>query len=203
MISPIPCIIDTDPGVDDVIALLLALSSPHLLVLGITLTHGNCTLSSTEKNLAKLFYALENHVETTQGSTAEQERWRGVTDRKWRKKWGGEDAETIKVWKGCEGPLQGEAVTAKYFHGQVSISFLSRETRTSAEIVLIRAMKGRPSELRNSTSRTYPSSSSQIALLHSLSGISLRGSNSTRQFSTSFDTSLHRTRPDDFSRSTF
>ncbi|GAA5975808.1 hypothetical protein JCM5350_000737 [Sporobolomyces pararoseus] len=118
MISPIPCIIDTDPGVDDVIALLLALSSPHLLVLGITLTHGNCTLSSTEKNLAKLFYALENHIKTTQGSTAEQERWRGVTDRKWRKKWGGEDAETIRVWRGCEGPLQGEAVTAKYFHGQ-------------------------------------------------------------------------------------
>ncbi|GAA5965833.1 hypothetical protein JCM3765_001198 [Sporobolomyces pararoseus] len=118
MISPVPVIIDTDPGVDDVIALLLALSSPHLVVLGITLTHGNCTLSSTEKNLAKLFYALENHVKSTEGDGAEQEQWRGVTDREWRKKWGGEGAETIKVWKGSEGPLQGKAVTAKYFHGQ-------------------------------------------------------------------------------------
>jgi hypothetical protein len=117
---PIPVIIDTDPGVDDVIALLLALSSPHLVVVGITLTHGNCTLSSTEKNLSKLFYALERHLEFTKGQKEQQERWRGVTDRAWRRKWGGEGAETIKVWKGCGGPLQGKAVTAKYFHGQVS-----------------------------------------------------------------------------------
>jgi len=112
-ISPVPVIIDTDPGVDDVLALLLALSSPHLLVVGITLTHGNCTLASTEKNLEKMFYALKKHLEQTN----EKERWRGVTDKEWRKKHGAE--EKIKVWKGCEGPVEGQAVTAKYFHGQV------------------------------------------------------------------------------------
>jgi len=115
-VSPVPVIIDTDPGVDDALALLLALSSPHLLVVGITLTHGNTTLSYAQKNLDKMFFALEKHLEQTD----ERERWRGVTDKEWRKKHGAE--EKITVWKGCEGPVEGQAVTAKYFHGQVSIS---------------------------------------------------------------------------------
>lgn len=34
-------IIDTDPGVDDAMAIFLALGSPNLIVEGLTIVHGN------------------------------------------------------------------------------------------------------------------------------------------------------------------
>ena len=43
-------IIDTDPGQDDAVALLLALASPELDVLGITAVAGNVPLDLTSKN---------------------------------------------------------------------------------------------------------------------------------------------------------
>ena len=43
-------IIDTDPGQDDAVAILLALSSPELEILGITTVAGNVPLSLTTKN---------------------------------------------------------------------------------------------------------------------------------------------------------
>jgi len=43
-------IIDTDPGQDDAVAILLALASPELHVLGITAVAGNVPLSLTQKN---------------------------------------------------------------------------------------------------------------------------------------------------------
>lgn len=47
-------IIDTDPGQDDAIALLLALASPEFDVLGITAVAGNVPLALTEKNARKI-----------------------------------------------------------------------------------------------------------------------------------------------------
>ncbi len=47
-------IIDTDPGQDDAFAILLALASPELDVLGITAVAGNVPLSLTEKNARKI-----------------------------------------------------------------------------------------------------------------------------------------------------
>ena len=43
-------IIDTDPGQDDAVAILLALASPEVEVLGITAVAGNVPLSLTQKN---------------------------------------------------------------------------------------------------------------------------------------------------------
>jgi purine nucleosidase len=43
-------IIDTDPGQDDAVALLLALASPELEILGITAVAGNVPLALTERN---------------------------------------------------------------------------------------------------------------------------------------------------------
>jgi purine nucleosidase len=43
-------IIDTDPGQDDAVAILLALASPELEVMGITAVAGNVPLALTEKN---------------------------------------------------------------------------------------------------------------------------------------------------------
>lgn len=50
-------IIDTDPGQDDAVAILLALSSPELEVLGITTVAGNVPLALTTRN-AQLITAL-------------------------------------------------------------------------------------------------------------------------------------------------
>ncbi|MDZ5697206.1 nucleoside hydrolase [Chelativorans sp. M5D2P16] len=47
-------IIDTDPGQDDAVAILLALASPELEVLGITAVAGNVPLGLTEKNARKI-----------------------------------------------------------------------------------------------------------------------------------------------------
>ncbi|WP_159586978.1 nucleoside hydrolase [Chelativorans xinjiangense] len=47
-------IIDTDPGQDDAVAILLALASPELDVLGITAVAGNVPLALTEKNARKV-----------------------------------------------------------------------------------------------------------------------------------------------------
>ena len=47
-------IIDTDPGQDDAVAILVALASPELEVLGITAVAGNVPLSLTEKNARKI-----------------------------------------------------------------------------------------------------------------------------------------------------
>lgn len=47
-------IIDTDPGQDDAVAILLALASPELEVLGITAVAGNVPLHLTTKNALKI-----------------------------------------------------------------------------------------------------------------------------------------------------
>lgn len=49
-----PIIIDTDPGQDDAVAILLALASPELEVLGITAVAGNVPLALTELNARKI-----------------------------------------------------------------------------------------------------------------------------------------------------
>ena len=50
----IPIVFDCDPGHDDAIALLLALASPELDVLGVTTTFGNQTLEKTTANAIRV-----------------------------------------------------------------------------------------------------------------------------------------------------
>lgn len=54
MAKPREIIIDTDPGQDDAVAILLALASPELDVLGITAVAGNVPLALTELNSRKI-----------------------------------------------------------------------------------------------------------------------------------------------------
>ena len=51
---PTPIILDCDPGHDDAIALLLALASPEVEVLGVTTVHGNQTLEKTTANALRV-----------------------------------------------------------------------------------------------------------------------------------------------------
>lgn len=54
MAQRIPLLIDTDPGVDDAWAVLMALASPAHEVLGLTLAAGNVGLEHTVRNALKL-----------------------------------------------------------------------------------------------------------------------------------------------------
>jgi inosine-uridine nucleoside N-ribohydrolase len=52
--EPIPIVLDCDPGHDDAIALLLALASPELELLGVTTVYGNQTLEKTTANALRV-----------------------------------------------------------------------------------------------------------------------------------------------------
>jgi len=54
MAERIPIIIDTDPGVDDALALLLAAGSPELEVLAVTTVGGNVTLDHATENAQRI-----------------------------------------------------------------------------------------------------------------------------------------------------
>ena len=62
-------IIDTDPGVDDALAFLLALASPEIQLEALTTTQGNVTLETATRNaLAILELANASHVPVVAGS---------------------------------------------------------------------------------------------------------------------------------------
>lgn len=63
MTEPRKIIIDTDPGQDDAVAILLAFASPELEVLGLTAVAGNVPLALTEKNARKIC-ELAGHTHT-------------------------------------------------------------------------------------------------------------------------------------------
>lgn len=54
----LPIIIDTDPGIDDVVALALALRSPELDVVALTTSYGNAALDLTTRNARALLALL-------------------------------------------------------------------------------------------------------------------------------------------------
>ena len=54
MNDPIPLLIDTDPGVDDALALLMAFNDPRHRVVGLTIAAGNVGLEHTVANALKL-----------------------------------------------------------------------------------------------------------------------------------------------------
>jgi inosine-uridine nucleoside N-ribohydrolase len=51
---PLPVIIDTDPGIDDLLALWLALHSPELDVRGISVSYGNTVVEHAHRNTVEI-----------------------------------------------------------------------------------------------------------------------------------------------------
>lgn len=100
MKTPRKIIIDTDPGQDDAVAILLALASPELEVLGITAVAGNVPLALTQKN-ARTICELA-----------------GRTD--------------IKVFAGCDRPLNRPLVTAEHVHGKTGLDGIALPDPTMA-----------------------------------------------------------------------
>src|SRR4051795_2152869 len=51
-----PLVIDTDPGIDDALALLLALASPEVDLRLVTTVHGNVDLDQTTENARRVLH---------------------------------------------------------------------------------------------------------------------------------------------------
>ncbi|HKJ38136.1 MAG TPA: nucleoside hydrolase [Anaerolineales bacterium] len=67
--NPKRIIIDTDPGVDDALAFLLALASPEIQLEALTTTQGNVTLEKATRNaLSVLELCNANHIPVAAGS---------------------------------------------------------------------------------------------------------------------------------------
>lgn len=61
-------LIDTDPGIDDSLAILLALASPELSLEGLSIVHGNCSVDQGLNNaLAVLELAGATHIPVARG----------------------------------------------------------------------------------------------------------------------------------------
>jgi len=65
--SPLPVVIDTDPGIDDCLALLLALNSPELDVRGITITYGNTVVENAYRNAVEIIRKVRHPVRVSLG----------------------------------------------------------------------------------------------------------------------------------------
>ena len=66
--APKRILIDTDPGIDDAAAILLALASPELRVEGLSVVHGNCSVDQGIVNaLAVLELAAAEEIPVAQG----------------------------------------------------------------------------------------------------------------------------------------
>lgn len=117
--TPVNLIIDTDPGVDDVLSFVLALSQPQVNLLGFSLTFGNTTLDYARDNVLRLFGVLRKQWEWAKetGHSVEAAKW----DRLF-----GPDAKEIQLALGAEGPLGGrQRFTASYFHGRDGLSSIA------------------------------------------------------------------------------
>jgi len=65
---PKKILFDTDPGIDDACAILLALASPELSVEGLSIVHGNCSLEqATTNGLSVLELANASHIPVARG----------------------------------------------------------------------------------------------------------------------------------------
>lgn len=66
--APKRILIDTDPGIDDSLAILLALASPEIQLEGLTVVHGNCSVQQATTNaLAVLELAQAAHIPVAKG----------------------------------------------------------------------------------------------------------------------------------------
>ncbi len=90
--TPRKIIIDTDPGQDDAVAILLALASPELDVLGLTAVAGNVPLHLTERN-ARIVRDLAGRTDVPVYSGAEAPLERGLVT-----------AEHVHGKTGLDGP---------------------------------------------------------------------------------------------------
>lgn len=95
-------IIDTDPGDDDIIAILLALSWPDTQVLAYIASFGNVDVEHTHQNLLKLYGVLDKQIKEHPESMSRFQSLKHVTT----------------LIKGAAGPIEGpHPGDGAFFHG--------------------------------------------------------------------------------------
>jgi len=95
-------IIDTDPGDDDIIAILLALSWPDTQVLAYIASFGNVDVDNCYNNILKAYGVLDKHVKACPES---RERFGGLK-------------HVATLIRGAEGPIEGpHPGDGAFFHG--------------------------------------------------------------------------------------
>ena len=99
---PTPTIIDCDPGCDDVLALLLALTSEELEVIAYVPQFGNTDVTAARGNILKTYGVLKKHLKE-HPQDAKRFPYFGKTK--------------PVIIRGANGPVCGKGHTAKYFHG--------------------------------------------------------------------------------------
>jgi pyrimidine-specific ribonucleoside hydrolase len=120
---PIPIILDCDPGHDDAIALLLALASPELNVLGVTTTFGNQTLEKTTANALRVL-ALVDREDVPVAMGADRPLLRSLAV-----------ASHVHGESGLDGPLLPEPKSAPI--AQSAIEFIAEAVAGSPELVTL------------------------------------------------------------------
>jgi inosine-uridine nucleoside N-ribohydrolase len=120
---PIPCVLDCDPGHDDAIALLLALASPELELLGVTTTYGNQTLAKTTANALRILELVgRTEIPVAAGADRPLERELVV-------------AAHVHGDSGLEGPVLPEASTGPATSD--AVTFLAERIGNASEPVAI------------------------------------------------------------------
>jgi pyrimidine-specific ribonucleoside hydrolase len=113
--TPTPIILDCDPGHDDAIALLLAVASPEIELVGVTVVSGNQTLDKTTANALKVLeFAGRSDIAVHAGADKPLVRERDV-------------AAYVHGESGLEGPDLPEPSRAP--EQQHAVDFLAEEIR--------------------------------------------------------------------------
>ncbi|KIJ67869.1 hypothetical protein HYDPIDRAFT_25334 [Hydnomerulius pinastri MD-312] len=119
-----PVIIDTDPGVDDVLAILLALASPELEIIAIIVSFGNTDVYSAYANIYKLYQAVGRQIAANPEAKAQFPNY-------------SPDVPPILAL-GPDGPLEGGRHFAQYFHGR-RVDGLSNITERHPDLNVVSA----------------------------------------------------------------
>ncbi|KAI8086331.1 Inosine/uridine-preferring nucleoside hydrolase domain-containing protein [Halteromyces radiatus] len=98
-------IIDTDPGIDDALAIILAYLTPSVDIKAITLTHGNVGMECVKKNAAVILHALLDNQKFLQLPL--------------------KPLPVLAV--GASSPLEITPIEATYFHGEDGIGMIYNE----------------------------------------------------------------------------
>jgi inosine-uridine nucleoside N-ribohydrolase len=118
-----PIVLDTDPGHDDAIALLLALASPEVQLLGVTTVAGNQTLDKTTTNALKVLeYVQRTDVPVHVGAP------RPIVREQWA-------AEFVHGRSGLDGPDLPDPQTAPA-PGH-AVDFLAQQLQAHDGVVLV------------------------------------------------------------------
>jgi pyrimidine-specific ribonucleoside hydrolase len=119
----VPAILDCDPGHDDAIALLLALASPELELLGVTTTYGNQTLEKTTTNALRVLELVER-TDISVAAGADRPLVRELVV-----------AAHVHGESGLDGPTLPDAATAPI--GDDAVAFMAAQVDESSEPVVL------------------------------------------------------------------